>query len=47
MGWSTVVNILSGGIWLFALSFGACVVLTIVVICTMLFRLFAGRRRNV
>ena len=47
MGWGTVANILSGGIWLFALSFGACVVLTIVVICMLLFRFLIGRRRNV
>ncbi len=47
VGWEVTAIIFSGGIWVFAIAFGACIAFTVIVICATLFRSITVGRRNV
>jgi len=47
LGWGLTASIFSGGIWVFAIAFAACVAVTFVVICAKLFRSATRVRRDV
>jgi uncharacterized membrane protein len=47
LGWELMASILSGGIWVFAIAFAACVVVTLVIIGAKLFRSVTSGRRDV